>query len=133
MTVLGWSKPSRCAEAGVNSVSLADVQRVGAAQIIREVLAAIPASASILVHFDIDVLADAEFPAAYFPHSEGVTMEQITEVLGSVLADRRVRIIEISEYSSLRDFGRVWVRKLVDILSSALSPAETAGPASSRS
>ena len=133
VTVLGWSKPSRCVEAGVNSVSLADVRRVGAAQIIREVLSAIPASASILVHFDIDVLADAEFPAAYFPHSEGVTMEQVTEVLGSVLADRRVRIIEISEYSALRDFGRVWVRKLVEVLSSALSAAETAGPASSRS
>jgi arginase len=121
VTVFGWSKPSRCSGAGVNSVSLADIRRVGAAQIARDVLAAIPASASILVHFDIDVLADAEFPAAYFPHREGLTVEAMTEVLGSVLGDCRVRIIEISEYSALRDLGRVSVRQLVDMLTAALT------------
>ena len=126
VTVIGWSKPSRCPAAGVNSVTLADIRRVGGAQIIRNVLAAIPASASILVHFDLDVLADAEFPATYFPHVEGLTIEQMTEVLDSVLADDRVRIMEISEYSALRDLGRVWVRKLIEIFSSALTSGQKA-------
>ena len=85
VTVLGWSKPSRLQEGRVNSVSLADIRRDGAAQSTREALAAIPASGRILVHFDIDVLADSELPAAYFPHTEGLTVEQLSEVLGLVL------------------------------------------------
>jgi arginase len=120
VTVVGWSKPSRSPEQGVNSVSLADVRRVGAARAIREVLAAIPSSATILVHFDVDVLADGEFPAAYFPHVEGLTMEQMTEVLSLVMKDARVRILEISEYSALRDLNSVWIHKLVAMLSHAL-------------
>jgi len=120
VTVLGWTKASRCSEPGVNSVSLADVRRKGAGTVIREILAAIPASANILVHFDTDVLADREFPATYFPHSDGFTMQQAGEVLGPLLADDRVRIVEISEYSMLRDLERVWINKLVETLSAAL-------------
>jgi arginase family enzyme len=120
VTVFGWSKPSRCSDAGVHSVSLEDVRRTGAAHAIRQALDAIPPSASILVHFDTDVMADGAFPAAYFPHSEGLTMEQMADVLGPVLTDCRVRMIEISEYAALRDLGRVWIRKLVEMFSAAL-------------
>jgi arginase family enzyme len=119
VTVIGWSKPSRCPERSVSSISLADIRRIGAAQAVRDVLAAIPASASILLHFDIDVLADAELPAAYFPHSEGLTMEQMAEVLRPLLAEPRVRVVEISEYSALRDLSRVWIDKLVELVSAA--------------
>lgn len=116
VTVFGWNKPSLCPESGVNSISLADIRRIGAAQAIKDVLATIPSSANILVHFDTDVLAEAEFPATYFPHTEGLTMEQMTEVLRPVLADHRVRIVEISEYSALRDLSRVWIQKLVGLI-----------------
>lgn len=128
LAVLGWTKPSRCPKAGVGSVSLADVRRIGAAQVAQQILAAIPASASILVHFDIDVLADAAFPASYFPHTDGLSMAEIAELLGSVLNDRRVRVVEISEYASLRDLDRVQVSKLVEIFVGALSTAKTASP-----
>lgn len=120
VTVLGWTKPSRCSEVGVNAVSLEEIRRRGAGTVIREILTAIPASANILVHFDTDVLADGEFPATYFPHKDGVTMRQAAEVLRPVLADDRVRIVEISEYSMLRDLDRVWISKLVETLSAAL-------------
>src|SRR5262249_39104109 len=106
VTVLGWSKPSRLSEGRVNSIPLTDLRRVGAANAAREVLDSIPSTANILVHFDIDVMADAEFPAAYFPHDEGLSREQMGDVLGLVLQDPRIRILEISEYSALRDFGR---------------------------
>jgi arginase len=122
VTVIGWSKPSRCPVGRANSISLADIRRIGAAAVVRNVLAAIPASASILVHFDIDVLADDELPAAYFPHPEGLSMEQMAEVLRPVLADPRVRVVEISEYSALRDLSRVWIDKLVDMVSAASKP-----------
>ena len=126
LTVLGWTKPARSPRSGVGSVSLADVRRIGAAQVAQQILAAVPASASILVHFDIDVLADAEFPASYFPHADGLTMSEIAEVLGAVLNDHRVRIVEISEYASLRDLDRVQVSKLMEMFSGALRTAKTA-------
>ena len=127
VSVLGWTKPTRCPEPGMNSISLEDVRRRGAGTTIREVLAAIPASANILVHFDTDVLADGEFPATYFPHKDGFTTQQTAEVLGPVLADDRVRLVEISEYSMLRDLDRVWIQKLVETLSDALrnKPAQS--------
>ena len=37
-----------------------------------------------------------------------------------ILRDPRIRIIEISEYASLRDLDRVYVSKLVDVFSAAL-------------
>jgi arginase len=128
VTVIGWSKPSRCPEGRVNSISLADIRRLGAVEVVRDVVAANPASASILVHFDIDVLADTELPAAYFPHPEGLTMKQMAEVLRSVLGDPRVRIVEISEYSALRDLSRAWIDKLVEMVSAASNAAALGSP-----
>jgi arginase len=121
VTVLGWTKPSLSLDGRVNSVSLADLRRIGGAQAARDVLAAIPKSASVLVHFDIDVVAEGELPAAYFPHSDGLRMQQVGDVLGVILKDPRVRIVEVSEYSALRDLGREQIKKLVEVLSGALA------------
>ena len=119
VTVFGWSKPSQCSGPGVNSISLAEAGRVGAAEAAQKALAAIPASSNILVHLDIDVMADNEFPAAYFPHGEGFTMGQMSEVLRVVLNDHRIRIIEISGYSVLRDLSHKWIGKLTEMLAAA--------------
>jgi arginase len=121
VTVVGWTRPPRRLHSAVGSVSLADVRRSGAARIARQTLDAIPSSAAVLVHFDIDVIADAELPAAYFPHSEGLTMAETAEILGIVLADPRVRLVEVSEYSSLRDLDRASAKKIAVLLSRALS------------
>jgi len=113
VTVPGWSKPSRCVQGRVNSMSLADIRRKGAQRLHERSWTPFQVR-RILVHFDIDVLADAELPAAYFPHTEGLTLQQIAEVLGMVLTDARVRIVEISEYSALRDKGCQWMNKLME-------------------
>jgi arginase len=59
-------------------------------------------------------------PAAYFPHTEGMTLSELGELLGVLLKDPRIRIIEISEYAALRDFEQVFAGKLVDMLCEAL-------------
>ena len=46
--------------------------------------------------------------------SEGRTL------LGILLKDPRVRIIEVSEYAALRDLDQLWVNKLVDLLADGL-------------
>ena len=120
VTVLGWNRPSQSKPNPLPSLSAASLRAVGMAQGVQQVLDTIPSSASILVHFDTDVLDQNEFPAAYFPHQGGMTFAEITEVLETVMRDHRVRLLEISEYASLRDLGGTYAGKLVDLLCTAL-------------
>jgi arginase len=120
VSVVGWSSPSRSPQSGIGSLSLAELRHSGPREAAKQALKNIPASASILLHFDIDVLSKAALPAAYFPHPEGLTLSEATELLGSLLKDPRVRIIEISEYASLRDLDRTYAGKLVDLLCTGL-------------
>ena len=120
VSVIGWTNASRSGQAGINSISLADIRRSKPREIAQQVLQSVPASASLLVHVDIDVLQSREMPAAYFPHAEGMTLSELGELLGVLLKDPRIRIIEISEYAALRDFEQVSAGKLVDVLCEAL-------------
>jgi arginase family enzyme len=85
--------------------------RSGPREAARQTLAAIPASASI---------RKSDMPAAYFPHAEGLTLSESAELLAVLLKDPRIRIIELSEYASLRDLDQSCVRKLVDLLAAGL-------------
>ena len=120
VSVIGWSNPAQSALPGLGSISLADMRRTGPREAARQALDAIPASASLLLHFDIDVLQRRDIPAAYFPHTEGLSLPEATELLGVFLKDPRIRLIEISEYASLRDPEHEYVSKLADLLSGAL-------------
>lgn len=119
VTVIGWTKPSQDGQR-VNSIPLDEVRRSGPAAAARQALQAVPPAASILLHFDIDVLSDRDLPAAYFPHDEGLSMQEMDELLAVLLGDPRLRIVEISEYASLRDLDRRCIAKLVDLLCRAL-------------
>lgn len=118
-TVIGWSQPSQ-SEPPMPSLSLDEVRRSGARAVGRRALDAIPASASILLHFDIDVFRAADVPAAYFPHGDGLTISEGAELFGVLASDSRVRLIEVSEYASLRDVDLHTAGKLVELLAGGL-------------
>lgn len=120
VTVIGWNSPSQSRPSLVPSLSLADVRHSGPREAARQALAAIPPSAAILLHFDVDVLKKHDMPAAYFPHTEGLSLPEAAELLGVVLRDPRIRIVEISEYASLRDLDQRHVGSLVTLLSEGL-------------
>ncbi len=119
ITVIGWSRPSQSSDIAVPSVSLADLRQVSPAAAVQRVLDALPHDAALLVHLDIDVFADAALPAAYFPHAEGLTLSEGSVLLKTILADPRVRLLEVSEYATLRDLDRRRVGELVDVLAGA--------------
>jgi arginase len=119
VTVLGWSNASQSRQ-GLRSVSLADVRRLGPATAARQALDGIAATASILVHLDIDVFGKHDVPAAYFPHTEGLSLAEGVALLGPLLRDPRVRLIELAEYASLRDPDLHSVGTLVDLLAETL-------------
>ena len=55
------------AESGVRVLSLADVQQTGPREAARQVLDALPPTAKLLLHLDVDVIRQHDMPAAYFP------------------------------------------------------------------
>jgi arginase len=126
VTVFGFTQKSRSPEPRPAGISLEEVRRDGAAPAAERALRDIPAGAGILVHFDTDVLAEKEFPAAYFPHQEGLTMAEIAGVLRVVLNDPRVRIVEISEYAALRDLDGSSISKLIETLANSLNRTKRA-------
>jgi arginase len=85
------------------------------------VLAGISPSAAILLHFDIEVFEIHAMPAAYFPHSQGLTLPEGAELVGAPLKDPRIRVVEISEYAALRDLDQSHVAKIVDLLANGLN------------
>jgi arginase len=120
ITVVGWSDDLRSPEMGLQSLPLAEVRRLGPGEAARQALQAIPASASILLHFDIDVLSKHDMPAAYFPHTDGLSITEAQELLGALLTDARIRIIEVAEYASLRDIDQSYASRIVELLAAAL-------------
>ena len=126
VTVLGWHDHNAppAEEEGVRSFPLTLVRQKGPREIARQALQAIPDSASILLHFDIDVLNKGEMPAAYFPSPEGLNMAEAQELLSTILADSRIAVIEVSEYAALRDFEQTYVSSIVDLLATGLRTKE---------
>jgi arginase len=121
VTVIGWSKGPFDGSTKAGSVSLKEVQRMGPRQAIDDVLRRIPRAASVLVHLDIDVVRESELPAAYFPHSDGLSLQDTGEIIDAVLSDKRVRLIEVSEYAALRDPGGACALKITDLFAHGLA------------
>lgn len=120
ITVMGWSNALQEAPLGVAELSLERVRRMGPAEAARHVLNGLPPSASILLHFDVDVLAQRELPTAYFPRADGLTLGEARDLLGVVLADSRIRIIEVTEYASMRDLELRHVDQIIELLAANL-------------
>jgi arginase len=70
----------------------------------------------VLLHFDVDVLHLREMPAMYFPHDDGLTMDEGQALFATFARHRRVRLIEVSEYASVRDFDRSGARALTEMI-----------------
>jgi arginase family enzyme len=121
VTVIGWSAPSAGTLGARRSYPLADVRSMGPTQTARLVLDAIPPSALILLHLDVDVFDRQHMPASYFPHDGGLTLGEGRELLAGLARDPRVRLIEVSEYASLRDPDQHWAAELTSLLASGLS------------
>jgi arginase len=123
VSLVGFTRPSQNKQPGLHSFSLAEIRRLGPRSAALQMLASISPSAAILLHLDIDVFRRADLSAVYFPHAEGLTLAEGTELLSVLLRDHRVRIIEVSEYASLCDTGQTSVQKLIAMFAASLARA----------
>ncbi|HYK73552.1 MAG TPA: arginase family protein [Pseudoneobacillus sp.] len=73
-------------------------------------------SSSILVHLDVDVLHKSIMPAAYSPSEKGLDLTKAVDILTTILADPRVKGIEVTEFSANKDFNQSCANLIVDLL-----------------
>jgi arginase len=121
VTVIGWSNGPFAGSTRAGSVSLQDIRRIGPAEAIQQVLRRIPEDAAILVHFDVDVIRQSDLPAAYFPHADGLSLEETGVIIEAVFSDRRVRLVEVSEYAALRDLDGQSALRIARLLAHGLA------------
>jgi arginase family enzyme len=121
-----WGEHAVGVERGVRSLALSEVRRPGATEAACRALATTRPSASLVLH--VDVFRAAEMPAAYFPHADGLDLAEGAELLRALVADPRVRVVEVTEYATLRDGDRCWVGMLVDLLAGALGGRTSDSP-----
>ena len=101
-------------------LTLGDVRRMGVRTAASAALARCEAADALLVHFDVDVMTDAELPGSYDASADGLTLAEARTLLGMVLADERVRAIEVTEYCPGNDPGQQGAQALVELLATAL-------------
>jgi arginase len=123
ITVVGTTGPSLTATPGLRAISLAEVRRLGPVGAARAALDGIAPGASLLLHLDIDVFQHHDVPAAYFPHTEGLTWMEGLAMVSAFLRDPRLRLVEVAEYAALRDGDQRTVNHLIDLLCEGLREA----------
>ena len=69
---------------------------------------------SILIHFDVDVIDDDDFPAGDVPHSQGISFHEAMAALSVFAASRKLAGLVITEFNATRDADGALARRFVD-------------------
>lgn len=120
ITVLG-NKKTPDTDIGIPSLSLEELRTAGIHSSVRKVMTSIPETTNILVHFDVDLIADSEMPAAYAPRVEGLTLREAEDLLASIMMDKRVRYLEFSEFMPSKDLEGRYIKRLIELLARSLA------------
>ena len=78
----------------------------------------------IVVHFDVDVIDGAEFPAADIPHSGGLSFRDAAEALQVFLSSPRTAGLVVTEFNPSRDADSAQARRLLDELARSICPPD---------
>lgn len=103
----------------ISVIPLIELRTAGIVKIAKDLLNNIPSHEKIFLHFDVDVLIDRDMPCAYSPSSEGLLLTECILLLTSLLEDRRVIGMEVTELSGIKATNED-VGKLVNIIVTAL-------------
>ena len=115
ISVIGaQSIPEDCL--GVEVISLEKIQQEDGLMHLKRYLDSLSKDVHIFVHMDVDVLDETVMPAAYFPSKEGMSFEKAIPLLQMILSDRRVRGLEIAEFSAVKDQQGVCAQRIVDMI-----------------
>ena len=99
-----------------------DIQSKGGSKAAHEALAQVHADArEFVLHLDIDVIAQEEFPAVNVPGSGGLRFDDVRTSLIEFVKHKNLLGLDVAQYNPDRDSDGRAAKKLVDLLAEALS------------
>jgi arginase len=73
------------------------------------------------VHLDVDVLDRREFPAVDYPNDNGVTLDELAELLPPLTQSSAMIGFSLACYNPAKDPGKSGARVLTELLGRALT------------
>ena len=118
-------------------VYAADIQLKGAEKSAQDALAHLHAdSREFMVHLDLDVIAQEDFPAVNVPDSGGLSLDEVRVSLAEFAKQKNLLGFDLSQFNPDKDPGGESAKKLIDLLAdvlsarlAALAPPAAAAPA----
>jgi arginase len=99
-----------------------DIQFKGGKKAAHEALAQVHADTrEFVLHFDIDVIAQEDFPAVNVPGSGGLCFEDVRAAIVEFAKHKNLLGLDVAQYNPGKDSDGSGAKKLVDLLVEALS------------
>jgi arginase len=103
-----------------------DVKRLGATAAAEAAVAGIHGGSNVIghefvLHFDVDVIAGAEFGATNLPAADGLSFEEARQALEVFTRQNHLAAMEVTAYNPERDPDGSAAKKLVDLVVSVLA------------
>jgi arginase len=100
----------------------ADIQARGASTAAQNALAQLHSDArEFMLHLDLDVIAQEDFPATNVPGSGGLSVADVQSSFTEFLKSKNLLGLDVAQYNPDKDPDGSAARKLVDILAEALA------------
>jgi arginase len=110
------------ARSPMRHVFAADIQAKGLPKAAQDTLGQLHADQrDFMLHFDVDVISQEEFPATNVPGSGGLTFGEVQASLEEFVKHKNLLGLDVAQYNPDRDPDGAAARKLVDLLASVLS------------
>lgn len=99
-----------------------DIQAKGAAETAADALSHLHADArEFVLHLDLDVIAQEDFPAVDLPGSGGLSFDEVRAALKEVVRHKNLLGLDVAQYNPDKDPDGNGAKKVVDLLVDALS------------
>jgi len=121
------------ARSPLRHVNATDIQAKGAAASAVDALSHLHADArEFVLHLDLDVIAQEEFPAVVVPGSGGLGFEDVRTALKEIVRHKNLLGLDVAQFNPDKDANGDCARKIVDLLvdslSTRLEPVATNSP-----
>jgi len=103
-------------------IHAADIQAKGGSASAHDALAYVHADAhEFILHLDMDVIAQEEFPAVNVPASGGLSLDVVRGALKEVVKHKNLLGLDVAQYNPDKDPDGSGAKKLVDLLVEAMT------------
>lgn len=121
IVAFGYRDPDCIAESGIPTFDRERIRRMGIGSAVREALRTLARGPGpVWVHFDVDVLDPSAMPAVVFPEPDGLSADEVEDVLGTAFRTLPVAGMTIACYHPGIDPDGAGARIIGELVAAAL-------------